>query len=107
MSNVPERLFVYGPILETSKKSNWSRLVKTASVALREKNLSLNKYCPPMSFKISTTAEPACSQKSSVMESPQTRISNPGTGEPERPFARPEPGAARRALAALHNYGAA
>lgn len=60
-----------------------------------------------MSFKISTTAEKACSQKSSVMESPQPRISNPGTGEPERPFTRPGPGAARRALPALHNYGAA
>lgn len=43
------------------------------------------------------------------MESPQTRVSKPSTGEPERPFTRPEPGAARRALPALpalHNYGA-
>lgn len=60
-----------------------------------------------MSFKSSTTAEQARSQKSSVMESPQTRISNPGTGEPERPFTRPGPGAALHALPALHNYGAA
>lgn len=59
-----------------------------------------------MSFKISTTAERAWSRKSSVMESPQTRISNPGTGEPECPFTRPVPGAARRALPALHNNGA-
>lgn len=60
-----------------------------------------------MSFKISTTAEQACTQKSSVMLSPQTMISNLGTGEPLRLVTRPEPGAARRALPALHNYGAA
>lgn len=39
-----------------------------------------------------------------MIESPL--ISNPGTGEPERPFTRAVPGAARRALPALHKHGA-
>lgn len=76
--------------------------------ALSEENLSLNKYCPPTSFKTSKTAKQACSQKSSVMESPQTRLSSPAAGEPGRLFMRPKAGgAARRALPALHNYGVA
>ena len=58
-----------------------------------------------MSFKIST--EKTRSQKSSVMKSPQTRLSKPGTGEPGRPFTRTDPGAARHALPALHYCWAA
>lgn len=58
-----------------------------------------------MSINIWTNAERARSGESTVMESPERRISKAGAGEPERPFTRPVAGAARCALPALHHHG--